>query len=169
MALDAKGLMEGIRGLKPEDFKNLSAGIGEDFEPIVSAIVPQLSVPARRALALKTVGDLDTDEKQDVIQQAVRDLPKDERESVLQGVMPPPDDQTRNSLWRIVVWAFSTILVGSFLTLAVGVFVSPTGAVRPELILSMFTSVVGFLAGLFVPTPGGRGQSRNGGSPAGTK
>jgi hypothetical protein len=39
------------------------------------------------------------------------------------------------------------------MTLAFGVFIKADGRVTPELILTMFTSVVGFLAGLFVPSP----------------
>ena len=69
------------------------------------------------------------------------------------GAMPPPTDGARDRLWLIVVCAFAIVLVGSFTALAVGVFVPASGKVTPELILTMFTSVVGFLAGLFVPSP----------------
>ena len=64
-----------------------------------------------------------------------------------------PSVRMRDKLWLIVVIAFAIVLIGSFTTLAFGVFVNAQGKVSAELILTMFTSVVGFLAGLFVPSP----------------
>jgi uncharacterized membrane protein YbhN (UPF0104 family) len=65
-----------------------------------------------------------------------------------------PSQGKRDIIWLIVVSAFAFVLCGTFLTLAFGVFFPVNGKVTPELILAMFTSVVGFLAGLFVPSPG---------------
>ena len=57
-------------------------------------------------------------------------------------------------VWKIVIWAFSIVLVGSFLTLAISVFVPPAkGGTTGQTILTVFTTVVGFLAGLFSPSP----------------
>lgn len=67
-----------------------------------------------------------------------------------------PGQWARDTLWIIVVASFAIVLVGSFATLAAGV---SGNQVKPELILTMFTSVVGFLAGLFVPSPIGRGTT----------
>jgi hypothetical protein len=80
--------------------------------------------------------------------------------SQLAGVLPAPAGRTRDLIWLIVISAFVLVLVGSFTVLAVGVFRKPmSSGVKPELILSMFTSVIGFLAGLFVPSPAGRSSS----------
>lgn len=66
----------------------------------------------------------------------------------------PPTQKARDRLWLVVVIAFAIVLVGGFVTLALGVFMTPAkDGVKPELILTTFTSVVGFLAGLFVPSP----------------
>jgi len=71
-----------------------------------------------------------------------------------------PTQRARDRLWLIVVSAFAVVLVGGFVTLALGVFLTPAqNGVKPELILTTFTSVVGFLAGLFVPSPAGRGDN----------
>lgn len=68
-----------------------------------------------------------------------------------------PSQSAADRLWLIVVIAFSTVLVGGFITLAFGMFLPPaSNGVKPELILTTFTSVVGFLAGLFVPSPAGQ-------------
>jgi hypothetical protein len=65
-----------------------------------------------------------------------------------------PSRQAGDMLWLVVVTAFAVILIGAFLTLAAGVFITPAqNGVKPELILTTFTSAVGFLAGLFVPSP----------------
>lgn len=72
------------------------------------------------------------------------------------GTSPPiggPSEQIRDKLWMTVIVAFAFVLAGTFTTLALGVFIKAEGKVTPELILTMFTSVVGFLAGLFVPSP----------------
>jgi hypothetical protein len=85
------------------------------------------------------------------------DQDKKEVAAQIQSGMAPPDDQTRNWLWLVVISAFAVVLVGSFVTLAIAVFrtqnSNTVNLVKPELVLSMFTSVVGFLAGLFVPSP----------------
>ena len=71
-----------------------------------------------------------------------------------------PTQRARDRLWLIVVTAFAVVLVGGFVTLALGVFLTPAqNGVKPELILTTFTSVVGFLAGLFVPSPVSRNDS----------
>ena len=71
-----------------------------------------------------------------------------------------PTPRARDRLWLIVVTAFALVLVGGFITLALGVFLTPApNGVKPELILTTFTSVVGFLAGLFVPSPAGRNDA----------
>jgi len=97
--------------------------------------------------------------------------PEKERKEAIQeitsaigeSVVGRPSQGIRDYLWLIVVAAFALVLVGSFLTLAVGVFAPAEGKVTPELILTMFTSVIGFLAGLFVPSPvANRGQTTNG-------
>ena len=64
-----------------------------------------------------------------------------------------PSQGATDILWRIVITAFSFVLVGSFLALSVGVYQPAKGTVSPELILTMFTTVVGFLAGLFATSP----------------
>ena len=79
-------------------------------------------------------------------------------------VLGAPTQRARDRLWLIVVSAFALVLVGGFVTLALGVFLTPAqDGVKPELILTTFTSVVGFLAGLFVPSPTNRNDSNQNG------
>src|SRR5688572_15000360 len=105
-------------------------------------------------LALDSLPEKDL---QNAIVAAADRLPKDDKKETAQrigGTLDPPGEQTRDRLWGVVVWSFSIVLVVSFLALAVAMFVKVDEPMaKPELILSMFTSVVGFLSGLFVPSP----------------
>lgn len=47
-------------------------------------------------------------------------------------------------IWLVVVTAFATVLVGSFTTLALSVFLSEPNNPAAQPILIMFTNVVGF-------------------------
>lgn len=119
-----------------------------EYEKVV-ANIRTLEAPDARRAVIESLSSMSMDSKKAVV------------ESV-GGTMPigQPGDKARDRLWLLVVGAFVIVLVGSFGTLAYAVFNPPdSDKVKPELILSLFTSVVGFLAGLFVPAPG-----RNGGA-----
>jgi hypothetical protein len=79
---------------------------------------------------------------------------KTELSQRLNADLPSPDGRTPSVLWLLVVTSFCVVLVGAFATLAVSMFlVPPAGGTKAEIVLTMFTTVVGFLAGLFVPSP----------------
>lgn len=73
-----------------------------------------------------------------------------------------PSRKATNWIWLMVVASFCFVLVLSAGTLAVCLFVklpdNTNAKVSPEVLLAMFTSVVGFLAGLFVPSPNATGS-----------
>lgn len=68
-----------------------------------------------------------------------------------------PSKEVIDRIWTIAIVAFAIVLVGSFLTLALSTFREPQNENAPQLMLTMFTAVLGFLAGLFTPSPGSRG------------
>jgi hypothetical protein len=101
-----------------------------------------------------------TKEMTSAIVEAMQGKTGDEKQKIAKQVADEangiggPDPETRNKLWRIVISAFAIVLVGGFIALALGVFLPiQEKGVKPELILTTFTSVVGFLAGLFTPSP----------------
>ena len=103
------------------------------------------------------------------LEEAIQERPKEDKKEIAENLtaaangIGPPDPETRDKLWTIVVTAFAIVLVGGFVALALGVFLPiRENGVKPELILTTFTSVVGFLAGLFTPSPVAR--STNGGT-----
>ncbi len=96
----------------------------------------------------------DTDKKTLVLHTA--QLMSDADQQDVARELTHPNGGTTNYLWLIVISAFAIVLVGTFLTLAISVFVGD--GTSPELILTLFTSVVGFLAGLFTPSPVSTGK-----------
>lgn len=134
--------------------------IGQDPTAILAAeeAVGRLSARDQADVLQRAVRDLPSDEeRKDLIVQAVRNLPPEERAATIRAVsavMNQPSAGVRDRLWLIVIAAFAVVLVGSFITLAISVFVAPSaGGTSGQVILTMFTSVVGFLAGLFAPSP----------------
>jgi hypothetical protein len=107
----------------------------------VAALVKSLSATERRAFA----------------QQLSAQLPPKELAALLQ--IEPPEPATRNRVWLIVVATFSIVILVTACGLLYGVFVDRPAAplVAPEVVLSVFTAAMGFLAGLFAPSPVERG------------
>lgn len=88
--------------------------------------------------------------------------PPDARAALIEGSatglalgLEPPSSRTRDWLWSIAVAAFTFVLVASVLAIIAGVFVGAkqNPVVKSDLLLSVFTAAVGFLGGLFVPSP----------------
>ena len=78
--------------------------------------------------------------------------------------MKLPSDPANDRIWLVVVWAFVVVLVGSAAILCLNVFYHPVQsekATKPEIVLSVFTAVAGFLAGLLAPSPFGSKPTPN--------
>lgn len=102
-------------------------------------------------------------EKAETLRGVISTLSPPEKEAMtkaLSGVLAPPGDRTKDAIWLIVIGAFSLVLVGAALVLGLGVFSEISDATkqvtRTDTILTVFTTVVGFLAGLLSPSPLGR-------------
>lgn len=150
MSTDISQVVAQIKGMSRSDLEQFGTKLPQHIDP--SNLTAFVNASLGSAL-----NALPTDQKADAIKTAIQAQPEQEREKLARQVgtaaLPPPTDHVRDKLWLIVVSGFSVVLVGSFVTLAFGVFKPSPGEVTPELILTMFTSVVGFLAGLFVPSP----------------
>jgi len=68
-----------------------------------------------------------------------------------------PNEPTKNAIWLIVVISFAVVLVGAAMVLGIGVFTPAQKDVfqltKTDTILTVFMTVVGFLAGLLTPSP----------------
>ena len=91
------------------------------------------------------------------IKEAVNALPEDQKQAVAQALgvrIPEPDQTTSNKVWLIIIWAFAVAMIGAVFVLSLGVFIAPvSGGTKPDTILTVFTTVTAFLAGLFAPSP----------------
>jgi hypothetical protein len=142
--MDGAGSRESVR-------KWLVESGPEEFDDVMAS----LPRGRKKSSILETVKQLPAEEKKAAVKEAVAQLPEQEQQELgqeLTSPVPPPDQRTSRVLWIIAVVGLSVVLVGTFVTIALGMFLAPVqGAVtRPELVLTMFTSVIGFLAGLFV-------------------
>lgn len=79
--------------------------------------------------------------------------------------LPYPTSHPLNAIWLIVISSFALVMVGSALVLGLSVFhVSADPAkqlTKSDTILTVFTTVVGFLAGLLSPSPTGKQDPSN--------
>jgi hypothetical protein len=100
-------------------------------------------------------------EKATAISEAVRALPDAEKAMVARALAPvlaPPSDPARDRIWLVVVSAFAVVMVGAAAVLGAGVFLEFSAdatkqVTRTDTILTVFTTVGGFLAGLLSPSP----------------
>lgn len=88
------------------------------------------------------------------VRQALINLSPEDRQFAMSG-MAPADPGTTNWIWRLVVAGVVIVLVGTagFLCLAFWADTAANARVSAETILSLFTGAIGFLAGLFAPSP----------------
>jgi hypothetical protein len=68
--------------------------------------------------------------------------------------MPDVGKEVAERVWMIVIWTFAIVLVISVIVLGLSVFIPPaTGGTTGQIILTVITTIIGFLAGLFSPSP----------------
>jgi hypothetical protein len=79
---------------------------------------------------------------------AVKEIPR---------VLALPDQKTNNAIWLIIVICFSVVMVGAAYVLGAGATskleAGATYFTKVDTILTIFTTVVAFLAGLLAPSP----------------
>ncbi len=100
-------------------------------------------------------------DKEMIIQAMNKFGPKDKQEIIDQVGLRSPGQKASDTLWLIIVCSFAFVLVGTFLGLAIGVLILGKSAANAELqiLLTMFTAAVAFLAGLLTPSPAQNRQS----------
>jgi hypothetical protein len=89
-------------------------------------------------------------------EETLKSLGKDATQS-LPRTLPEPDPTTNNAIWLIVVIAFAAVMLFAAYVLGTGVGTkleaNATYVTKGETMLTVFTTVVAFLAGLLSPSP----------------
>lgn len=123
----------------------------------------ELTSNMSRQLASKSV-----EEKAVALRGVISALSAPERAVIakeLASVLNPPTDKIRDMIWIIIIGAFALVLVWAAFVLGLGVFTQSQDVAkqvtRTDTILTVFTTVVGFLAGLLSPSPVGSKSGAN--------
>jgi hypothetical protein len=130
-----------------------------DLKALIGSMTVAMPASDKTDVAERAVGQLPDKDKSDFVKQTIDKLPDAERRDVasspsLQAVLPKPDDQTLDFLWKVIVASFCLVLLGTVAALVFSMYRSPVdGGAKPELILAIITTVIGFLAGLVSPSP----------------
>jgi hypothetical protein len=99
-------------------------------------------------------------EKIAVLKDALVHFTSDDKTALVQALgarLPDPDQKTSDKVWLIIISAFGGVMLISVLFLGFGMFITPVpNGTKPDTVLTVFTTVTAFLAGLFTPSPGSK-------------
>ncbi len=112
---------------------------------------------------IQAINDMSPQDKQSTLVEGLNQLTSKDKQAVVEQAtagLRPPDGKTSDTLWLIIIFSFAIVLVGTFVSLAIGVLVLGKSSANADLqiLLTMFTGVVAFLAGLLTPGPSRAGQ-----------
>ena len=97
---------------------------------------------------LQNVKSLSPIDRKDFLVNAVGDLPTDEKTNVTNALIPTQD--VTNRIWMAIVFSFAGVFVGAFVAIAVSLFLFQK---IDDKLITIFTTVSAFLAGLIAPSP----------------
>ena len=130
----------------------------------MSQIIQSDQTPGpNKAEIVQAISDMSPSDKHSMLVEGLNQLTPKDKQAVFQQAsagLGSPDGKMRDALWLIIILSFAIVLVGTFVSLAIGVLVLGKSAANAELqiLLTMFTGVVAFLAGLLTPGPSRAGQ-----------
>jgi len=125
-----------------------------DLKSLIGSMTIEMPTSDKADIAQRAVGQLPDKDKADMVKKTIDNLPEAERKSVASAVLGNPDGATLDFLWKVIVASFCVVLLGTVAALILSMYRSPVvGGAKPELILAIVTTVIGFLAGLVSPSP----------------
>jgi hypothetical protein len=102
----------------------------------------------------KAFGDLEASDKKEVAIGILNRLDNHTRNDVIQqSGLGAPDQRYIDNIWLIVVGAIALILILTTLGLIYAVVFAGKNAGDVQVVVTLFTAAIGFLGGLFVPSP----------------
>jgi polyferredoxin len=112
---------------------------------------------ATSACLLKMIADPNISQPTKEAIKLVNELPDEQKKAVAQAMtanVPPPNQEVANKIWLIVIYTIAFAAIASVAVLCAGYFFPAASAgIKPETILTIFTTATAFLAGLFAPSP----------------
>jgi len=92
-----------------------------------------------------------------MLKDALVNFTSDDKTALVQALgarIPDPDQRTSDKVWLIIISAFAAVMLLSVLFLGFGMYLTPVNnGTKPDTVLTVFTTVTAFLAGLFTPSP----------------
>ena len=111
----------------------------------VAEAVKALRTPGQLDVAKTAINELPDSETADVAKAAMQSLPAAARNDVIESLSP--DQAMTNLIWRRIVTTFSIVLAGAMLALVAAVFDSDVEPASLQILLTIFTTTAGILAG----------------------
>ncbi len=119
--------------------------------------VPALNSPdmnAKKDVAATALNSLDMNTKKDVTATALNSLDDASKKDVAtRAGISSPNQTTTNTIWLFIVIGFVFVFVVASTFLIIGVAILGKKADDVQVVLTIITAVVGFLAGLLTPSP----------------
>jgi len=126
--------------ITPEAVRDLSA---EDKKGVANEVLRTLPAGA-------------TEVRKDVAREALESLSAQDQMTVAGSLLQGPTQQVSNTIWLIVIWAFSIVFVLAAFMLFVSVYM---GLDDTQIVLTVFTTVTGVLAGFISGRASARGPT----------
>jgi hypothetical protein len=115
---------------------------------VVTTAIEDLSDVATAGVVTEAIKTLPPDATANVMESAMRTLPTGAQGDLIDRFAP--DQSMTNDIWRWIVRTFSLVLLGAMIALVTAVLVSfwrPVDAAVMQMLLTIFTTTAGILAG----------------------
>jgi len=131
---------------------------GENTPPgpvATPTVQPQRDSPL--VVLSQQLGSKSENEKIAILKDALVHFTKDDKSALVEALgarIPDPDQKTSDKVWLIIITTFAAVVLLAVLFLGFGMYLSPVpNGTKPDTILTVFSTVTAFLAGLFTPSP----------------
>jgi hypothetical protein len=161
-------LSEAVKQTSPKAMKTVLREVLEysedqDARNLITEAVDAAAPDAKKDLVAKAVKN--SDEAQALLTEAINAAPAGAAEAAINdSKLPKPTTGTIDRIWMIVVGTFAVVLIGATAALVAAVVLDIFYEIEPahvQIMLTMFTTVAGILAGFITGQAVGTAQERD--------
>ncbi|HEX6552162.1 MAG TPA: hypothetical protein VF026_05325 [Ktedonobacteraceae bacterium] len=121
---------------------------------VAATALNSLDMNAKKDVTATALNSLDMNTKKDVTATALNSLDDASKKDVAtRAGISSPNQTTTNTIWLFIVIGFVFVFVVASTFLIIGVTILGKKADDVQVVLTIFTAVIGFLAGLLTPSP----------------